>query len=54
MNIRTFYKIFYEHRVRKSSIFLTIYIFITLPLNYLVNKFFFETKKNLDLLAKKI
>ncbi len=53
MNIKTFYKIYYEHRVKKSSIFLKIYIFITLPLNYLLNKFFFDTKRNLDLLAKK-
>ena len=53
MNVRTFYKIYYEHRIKKSSIILKIYILIFFPINYFLNKIFFESKKNLDLLAKK-
>ena len=54
MNVRTFYKIYYEHRIKKSSIILKLYILIFFPINYFLNKIFFESKKNLDLLAKKI
>tara|TARA_Y100000816_G_C26022234_1_gene534799 strand:- start:104 stop:952 length:849 start_codon:yes stop_codon:yes gene_type:complete len=53
MKIKTFYKIYYEHRFKKSSIILKIYILIFFPINYLLNKFFLETKKDLDLFAKK-
>ena len=53
MNVRTFYKIYYEHRIKKSSIILKLYILIFFPINYFLNKIFFESKKNLDLLAKK-
>ena len=53
MKIETFYKIYYEHRFKKSSIILKIYILIFFPINYLLNKFFLETKKDLDLFAKK-
>ncbi len=53
MNFRTFYKIYYEHRVKKSSIFLRIYIIILLPFNFLLNKIFLEPIKNLDNLEKK-
>ena len=53
MNVRTFYKIYYEHRIKKSSIILKLYILIFFPINYFLNKIFFESKKNLDLFAKK-
>lgn len=53
MNVRTFYKIFYEHRIKKSSIILKLYILIFFPINYFLNKIFFESKKNLDLFSKK-
>ena len=39
--------------LKKSSIILKIYILIFFPINYLLNKFFLETKKDLDLFAKK-
>ena len=53
MNVRTFYKIYYEHRIKKSSIILKLYILIFFPINYFLNKIFFESKKNLDVFAKK-
>ena len=53
MNLRTFYKIYYEHRIKKSSIILKIYIITFLPLNYLINKFFLQSVKSLDNLEKK-
>ena len=53
MNITTFYKIFYEHRIKKSSFILKIYILIFFPINYFLNKLFFEKEKNLDLFAIK-
>ena len=53
MNLRTFYKIYYEHRFQKSSIILKIYIIISLPFNFLINKLFLQPVKNLDDLKKK-
>ena len=53
MKIRTFYKIYYEHRLRKSSLILKIYILAILPLNYLLNKFLLQSIKNLDQYSKK-
>ena len=49
MNLRTFYRLFYKHRIKKASIFLKLYIIIVVPLKYLVNIFYFEKKVNLDL-----
>ena len=48
MNLRTFYKIFYQHRIAKASFFLRLYTFIIVPFKYLHNFFFFEMKVNLD------
>ena len=48
MNLRTFYKIFYQHRIAKASFFLRLYTFIIVPFKYLHNFFFFEKKVNLD------
>ena len=49
MNLRTFYRLFYKHRIGKASFFLRLYIFIVFPLKYLINIFYFEKKVNLDL-----
>ena len=49
MNLRTFYRLFYKHRIDKASFFLRLYIFIVVPLKYLVNIFYFEKRVNLDL-----
>ena len=48
MNLRTFYRLFYKHRIKKASFFLKLYIIIVVPLKYLVNIFYFEKKIDLD------
>ena len=52
MNIKSFYKIYYEHRVKKASYILKIYILLVLPLNYLINKFYYPSVVNLDKFSK--
>ena len=53
MNLRTFYRLFYKHRIAKASFFLRLYIFIVVPLKYIINIFYFEKKVNLDLYKNK-
>ena len=53
MKFNTFYKIYYSHRVEKSSFLLKLYIFITLPINYLINKKKFQGITDLDNYAEK-
>ena len=53
MNIQSFYKIYYKHRVQKASIILKIYILFALPFNYLINKFYYPRIINLDEFSKK-
>jgi len=48
MNLLTFYKIFYRHRIVKANILLKIYLIIILPLRYLFNLPFVPKKINLD------
>ena len=48
MNLLTFYKIFYKHRILKANILLKIYLIIILPLRYLSNLPFIPKKINLD------
>ncbi len=48
MKFNTFYKIYYSHRIKKSSLILKIYIFAILPFVYLVNKFLLKSKMDLD------
>ena len=49
MKFKTFYKIFYVHRFQKASGILKLYLYIVLPIRYLLNTFFFQKKINLDL-----
>ena len=51
MKLKTFYKIYYEHRVKKKSIILKLYILILLPVNYLMNKILLQSKLDLDTYA---
>tara|TARA_A100001015_G_scaffold7242_1_gene8971 strand:- start:5690 stop:6562 length:873 start_codon:yes stop_codon:yes gene_type:complete len=53
MNLKTFYKIYYRHRILKGSFFLKIYLFLTLLFKYLLNLFYFPKKVNLDDLSIK-
>ncbi|MDB4081357.1 hypothetical protein N9500_00330 [Candidatus Pelagibacter sp.] len=52
MKFNTFYKIFYEHRVKKANILLKAYLIIILPFKYLTNLPFVPKKINLDQLGK--
>ena len=53
MKFKTFYKLFYAHRVKKAKNLLKIYLFIILPFKYLYNLPFVPSKINLDKLEKK-
>jgi hypothetical protein len=53
MKFKTFYKIFYEHRVKKANILLKIYLFFILPFKYSYNLFYVPEKVDLDRLEKK-
>ena len=48
MNLKTFYKIYYRHRILKASVFLKIYLFFSIIIKYFLNLFFFPKKTNLD------
>tara|TARA_B100000989_G_scaffold253598_1_gene202072 strand:+ start:949 stop:1797 length:849 start_codon:yes stop_codon:yes gene_type:complete len=52
MKFRTFYKIYYAHRLKKASLINKVYILIILPLNYLVNKMLLQKITDLDNLSK--
>ena len=53
MKFKTFYKLFYAHRVKKAKNLLKIYLIIILPFKYLYNLPFVPSKINLDKLEKK-
>jgi len=48
MNINSFYKIYYKHRVIKANFFFKLYLFAILPFRYLLNIPFIPPKVNLD------
>ncbi len=50
MKFKTFYKLFYKHRFKKASTVLKLYLYIVLPVRFLLNTFFFPKKIDLDLL----
>lgn len=52
MNIQTFYKIYYKHRVKKASYPLKLYLLISVIVKYFINVFYLPSKKNLDNLSK--
>ena len=52
MKFRTFYKIYYAHRLSKASLINKIYIIFILPLVYLVNKMLLQKIIDLDNLSK--
>ena len=53
MKLKTFYRIYYRHRVEKASYILKFYLFLIIPFVYFMNIFFFQKKINLDLFSKK-
>jgi len=52
MKFKTFYKIFYAHRVKKAKKLLKIYLLLILPFKYLLNLSFVPKKVDLDQLEK--
>ena len=53
MKIKTFYSLFYRHRIKKASLLRKIYLLIIIPIKYSINLFYFEKKINLDNFSKK-
>ena len=53
MKFNTFYQIYYSHRLKKSSLMLKIYIFLILPIVYILNKFSLQSVIDLDFFSKK-
>tara|TARA_B100000780_G_scaffold261511_1_gene213992 strand:+ start:1285 stop:2133 length:849 start_codon:yes stop_codon:yes gene_type:complete len=53
MKIKTFYTLFYRHRIKKASLLRKIYLLIIIPIKYFINVFYFEKKINLDSFSKK-
>lgn len=53
MNLKTFYRIYYRHRILKASIFLKIYLLFSTLFKYFLNLFYFPKKINLDNLSQK-
>tara|TARA_Y100000992_G_scaffold260255_1_gene195110 strand:+ start:98 stop:946 length:849 start_codon:yes stop_codon:yes gene_type:complete len=48
MKLKTFYKIYYRHRINKASFVLKIYLVITVFFKYIFNLFYLPKTKNLD------
>ena len=48
MKLRTFYKIYYEHRLKKANHILKFYILIVIPIKYLINLIYLPKIINLD------
>ena len=53
MKLKTFYKIYYKHRILKANFLLKIYLIIIVPIRYLLNIPFLPKKINLDDHSKK-
>lgn len=53
MKLKTFYQIYYLHRIKKSSILVRIYILLIFPISYIINKLLLEKKIDLDNFSKK-
>ena len=48
MKLRTFYKIYYEHRFKKANHILKLYILIVVPIKYFINLIYLPKIINLD------
>jgi len=53
MKYNTFKQIYYAHRIRKANLLRKVYIYLTLPINFILNKISYPKIQNLDLLAEK-
>lgn len=52
MNIKTFYTLFYRHRIQKASLIRKYFLWFLLPLKYGINFLYFKKKINLDKYSK--
>lgn len=48
MNFKSFYIVYYQHRVKKSHFLLRLYIFLILPISYIINKILYPSINDLD------
>ena len=48
MKMRTFFDIYYRHRVIKANFFLRLYLYLVLPIRYLLNIPYLPSKINLE------
>ena len=53
MNLKTFYRIYYKHRLKKASFILKIYLFFSILIKFLINSFYLQSSIDLDYLAQK-
>ena len=53
MKFNTFYQIYYSHRLNKSSFILKIYIYLILPIAYVINKILLNPVIDLDEFSQK-
>lgn len=53
MKIKTYFKIYYQHRLNKANFFLKFYLYLIIPFKYLLNVPYLKKKTNLDSFSKK-
>lgn len=51
MKFKTFYQIYYKHRISKAHLFYKIYLSIVIPIRFFLYKIFLEKRVDLDALA---
>ena len=52
MKLKTFYILFYRHRIQKASLIRKYFLWFLLPFKYWINFFYFKKKINLDKYSK--
>ena len=53
MKLKTFYNIYYRHRIQKASNLFKLYLIVALLIKYIINLYYLPKKKNLDNFSKK-
>jgi|TARA_B110000114_G_C15028476_1_gene371923 trans-aconitate methyltransferase len=53
MKFKTFYTLFYKHRIVKAPIYRKIYLLLVIPIRYFFNLFYLDKKINLDKMSIK-
>ena len=48
MKLKTFFKIYFRHRINKANLFLKLYLYLNVLIRYLLNLNYFEKKINFD------